>query len=115
MAKTYKNLSGTYSEDDLVVAVWFNPQRKGFRPNARYLETIISKDSPHPVAFPLALLQKNKPWSLSTVVTKSKDINTWLTPEKASKEKPLLVSLSIAKSFLGWEDFYIPLKYKETM
>ena len=115
MAKTYKNSSGTYLEKDLVVAIWLNPDIQGSRPNARRLETITSKESPDPIAFPLALLKKNKVWALCPVVVKIEDIDVWLTPKGASRKKPLLVPLTIAKSYFGWEEFYIPSEYKEIM
>ena len=115
MAKTYKNSSGTYLEKDLVVAIWLNPEKQGSRPNARRLETITSKESPNPIAFPLALLKKNKVWASCPIVVKIEDIDVWLTPKGASREKPLLVPLTIAKSYFGWEEFYIPSEYKEVV
>jgi len=115
MAKAYKNSSGTYLDKDLVVAVWLNPEKQSSRPNARRLETITSKESPNPIAFPLNLLKKNKVWALCPVVAKVEDIDIWLTPKGASRKKPLLVPLTIAKSYLGWEDFHIPSEYKEVL
>lgn len=115
MVNTYKNSSGTYLEKDLVVAIWLNPKKQGSRPNARHLETITSKESSNPIAFPLKLLKNNKVWALCPVVIKTEDIDVWLTPKGASRERPLLVPLTIAKSYLGWEDFYIPSEYTEVI
>jgi hypothetical protein len=52
---------------------------------------------------------------LCPVVVKVEDIDVWLTPKGASREKPLLVPLTIAKSYFGWEDFHIPSEYKEVV
>jgi len=113
MPRTYKNNSGTYSEDQLVVAVWFNSKKVTSRPNARRLETFTTESSHHPIAFPLETLQESHSWMYCPVAEDSQDLNTMLEPGQATRDKPLLVPLSLAKSHLGWQDFYIPSEYKE--
>ena len=113
MARTYKTLTGTYSEEDLVVAVWSNPKKRKGRPNARILETLTSDKSPYPIAFPLATLQQIKSWMYCTVATTSVDVDKFLTPELSSREKPILIPLPLAKSYLGWQEFYVPTEYAE--
>jgi hypothetical protein len=42
------------------------------------------------------------------------DLDLWLVLENgATREKPLLVPLTIAKKALGWQDFHIPSEYTE--
>ena len=114
MSRTYKNTTGTYSEEELVVAVWFNPKKVKSRPNARRLETLTSEKSHYPIAFPLATLQETESWMYCPVAKQPSDLETFLTPEKATREKPLLVPLTLAKSYLGWLEFHIPSEYTET-
>ena len=100
-------------EEDLVVAVWANPKKQKGRPNARRLETLISDASIHPVAMPLASLKKNKSWMHCSVATTSLDVDKFLTPELSSRENPILIPLPLAKSYLGWKNFYVPTDYAE--
>lgn len=114
MARTYKTLTGTYSEEDLVIAVWANPKKQKGRPNARVLETMTSEKSSYPIAFPLATLQQIKSWMYCQVATTSVDVEQFLTPELSSREKPVLIPLPLAKSYLGWQEFYVPTEYVES-
>lgn len=113
MGKTYKNDSGTFSESEMVVAIWSNPKKEKARPNARPLETITDDKSPYPVAFPLEMLQTIQSWMYCEVAKSVEDIEEVLFRSKATRQKPLLVPLHLAKSYLGWEIFYIPSRYKE--
>lgn len=114
MARLYKTLSGTYSEEDLVVAVWVNPKRKNGKSQARLLETLTTERSNIPIAFPLETLQKIQSWMFCPVARDPSDLDLWLVLENgATKEKPLLVPLLIAKKALGWQDFHIPSEYTE--
>ncbi len=47
------------------------------------------------------------------VAEDSLDLDTMLEPGQATKDKPLLVPLPLAKSHLGWQDFYIPSEYTD--
>lgn len=113
MAKNYKTFSGTYSEEEMVIAIWANPNRKSKRPNARPLETFTAKKSLYPIAFPLELLQKIESWMYCKVAASVEDIDDVIFGGKATREKPLLVPLRLAKDYLGWQVFYIPTEYKE--
>lgn len=113
MPKMYKTSTGTYSEDQLVIAVWVNPKRANKRSQARLLETLTSEKSPIPIAFPLETLQTIESWMYSPVAKSVEDVDKLLVVDKTSREKPLLVPLSIARSYLGWDNFYIPSEYVE--
>lgn len=113
MPITYKNNTGTYSEDDLVVAVWFNSKKETSRPKARKLETFTTESSCSPIAFPLDTLQETVSWMYCPVAKTSQDLDTLLEPGQATRERPLLIPLALAKSHLGWQDFYIPTEYTE--
>jgi hypothetical protein len=114
MARVYRTVSGTYSEEELVVAVWANPKKRKGRPNARLLETMTSDKSSYPIAFPLATLQTIKSWMYCSVAITSTDVDNFLTPELSSREKPILIPLPLAKSYLGWQEFYVPTEYAES-
>ena len=114
MARLYKTASGTYSESELVVAVWVNPNRKKGRSQARLLETLTTDNSSIPIAFPLETLQRIQSWMFCPVAHDPSDLDLWLVLENgATREKPLLVPLTIAKNALGWQDFHIPSEYTE--
>lgn len=97
----------------LVIAVWANPKKQKGRPNARTLETLISESSIHPIAMPLATLKSIKSWMRCPVATTSIEVDRLLTPELSNRENPVLIPLSLATSYLGWQEFYIPPKYME--
>jgi len=113
MARTYKTSSGTYSENEMVIAIWSNPKKEKARPNARPLETLTSDKSVYPIAFPLEILQTIESWMYCQVARSSEEIDEVLFGGKATREKPLLVPIAMAKQYLGWENFYIPTEYKE--
>jgi hypothetical protein len=108
--KTYKTATGTYKEEDLVVAVWINPKRlKKSGSNARFLETMTSDDSPYPMAFPLKSLTTHKMWRNARVALTKEDVYTLIgTTERT---RPLLVSLPLAREALDWTKFYVPTEY----
>ena len=113
MAKTYKTSSGTFSESELVIAIWINPKRAKARPNARPLETLTSEKSTFPIAFPLEKLQTIASWMYCTVARESSEVDAVLTSGKATRQSPLLVPVSLARSYLGWDEFYIPTEYTD--
>lgn len=106
--RTFKTQSGTYSEDELGVVVWMNPKTKQSS-QSRFLETMTAENSTLPMAFPIKALTKDHNWQNAYLVT-SKDQFFELI-RTTERSKPLIVSLPIAKSALGWEDFYIPTEY----
>jgi hypothetical protein len=113
MVKIYKTSSGTFSESDLVIAIWINPKREKARPNARRLETLTSEKSIFPIAFPLEKLQTIASWMYCTVARESSEVDEAISSGKATRQNPLLVPLSLARSYLGWDEFYIPTEYTD--
>ena len=108
MSRQYKTLSGTYSEEDLAIVVWVNPKSKSSR-QSRALETMTSETSSFPMAFPLKSLTSNRSWRNATIAhTKEEVFEIIQTTERT---RPLLIPLSVAKTALGWEEFYIPSEY----
>jgi hypothetical protein len=101
------------AEEDLVVAVWANPNKQKGRPNARTLETLTSEASTHPIAMPLASLKAIQSWKSCPVATTTIEIDFLLTPEISNRENPILIPISLAKSYLGWQEFYVSPKYME--
>lgn len=106
--KNYKTASGTYSESELAVVVWRNPKNKKSS-QARFLETMTAEDSPHPMAFPIAMLLVKKEWSRSVRVSSVDDVVTHI--QDSSRVRPLVVPLPVAESAFGWSTFYIPTEY----
>lgn len=108
--RTYRTESGSYTESELCVLVWLNPDQQQ-RPNSRLLATYTDKKSPHPMAFPT-----------KTLLNTSEFVNAHLATEDSLTEAllgssptaPVIVSLSLARASLGWTDFFIPTSYTET-
>ena len=108
MARTYKTESGTYSEEDLAVVIWSNPKISK-RPQSRRLETMTSPRSSYQMAFPISHLTAHHAWKKFKVVKSSEDIDSLIGA--TSRQAPILVPLPLAKSYLGWDEFYIPTEY----
>ena len=108
MGRTYATASGTYSEEDLAVVIWSNPKISK-RPQSRRLETMTSPRSSYPMAFPISLLISHHAWKKFKVVKSPEDID--LLIGATSRQTPILVPLPLAKSYLGWDEFYIPTEY----
>lgn len=109
--RTYKTLTGTYNEDELAIVVWRNPNRNNGKGRNRALETMTSENSSFPMAFPLKSLTKNRSWKGSPTVRSSDELLDCLP--LSTRSKPIIVPLPLAKTSLGWEDFYIPSEYTE--
>lgn len=106
--RAYKTASGTYSEADLAVVVWRNPQKT--RANqVRYLETMTSETSPLPMVFPIDALKADRAWKTAKIARNSTDLMNQI--HSTNRNTPLIVPLPLAKSFFGWEDFFIPSEY----
>lgn len=106
--KTYKTATGTYKEEDLAVVIWVNPNRLK-KANARFLETMTSDNSPHPMAFPISTLTTNKMWRNARIARSKEDVYSLIgTTERT---KPLLVPLPTAREALDWTNFYVPTEY----
>lgn len=108
--KTYKTNTGTYSENELAVVVWRNPNQRKSR-QARFLETMTAETSPHPMAFPISMLQSRKEWSRAMYIHSRDEFVDSLSG--SSRTKPLVVPIPVARESLGWDTFYIPTEYTE--
>ena len=108
MARTYATASGIYSEEDLAVVIWSNPKISK-RPQSRRLETMTSPRSSYPMAFPISHLTSHHAWKKFKVVRTPEDIDSLIGA--TSRQTPILVPLPLAKSYLGWDEFYIPTEY----
>jgi hypothetical protein len=108
MSRQYKTLTGTYSEEELAIVVWVNPKNKNSR-QSRALETMTSENSRYPMAFPIKSLTSNRSWSKATLARTNEEVFELI--QKTERTCPLLIPLSLAKTALGWENFYIPTEY----
>lgn len=106
--RQYKTSTGVYNEDELAIVVWMNPKQKNSK-QSRLLETMTSEQSRFPMAFPLKKLTTNRSWKSAVVVSSSEDVFRLL--QNSERSRPLLIPLVIAKSALGWNDFYVPTEY----
>jgi hypothetical protein len=109
-SRQYHTASGVYNEEDLAVVVWLNPKNAKSK-RARALETMTSENSRYPMAFPLTSLTANRSWSNVSIARTKEEVYDLI--QNTERTKPLLIPLSIAKSALGWENFYIPSEYTE--
>ena len=108
--RQYRTNNGTFSEDELAIAVWRNPNQRKAK-QARFFETMTADSSPHPMAFPIALLKTRKEWSNATYINSRDEFLDALSG--SSRSRPLVIPIPIARDFLGWEAFYIPTEYTE--
>jgi hypothetical protein len=108
--RSYKTSTGTYTEKELSVVIWLNPRKQGAK-QAKSLETMTAENSSLPMAFPTKSLLSSRSWSNSILATGADDVYSFLP--KSSRKSPIIVPLSIARSALGWDDFYIPAEYTE--
>lgn len=106
--RAYKTASGTYSEADLAVIVWRNP-RQSLSNQVRYLETMTSDASPLPMVFPIEALKADRAWKEAKTAKDFIDLMNKIP--HTSRSAPLIVPLPLAKSFFGWEDFFVPSEY----
>jgi hypothetical protein len=108
--KVYRTATGSYTEAELVVIVWRNAKQKKSN-QSRFLETMTSENSPHPMAFPLEKLVRRKEWSAAIRVSSLEEVFDKI-PE-TSRAAPMIVPLSVAEQAFGWSTFYIPTEYTE--
>jgi hypothetical protein len=108
--KQYKTNSGTYSEDELAIVVWRNPNQRKAK-QARFFETMTSESSSHPMAFPIESLRNRKEWANAVYISSRDEFLDSLSG--SSRSKPLVIPIPVAKNYLGWETFYIPTEYTE--
>lgn len=106
----YRTSNGTYSEEQLAVVVWRNPKQQKSR-NARFLETMTSESSSHPMAFPIDSLRAKKEWAAATFIHSRDEFLDSLSG--SSRARPMIIPIPVAKSALGWDVFYVPTEYTE--
>jgi hypothetical protein len=107
--RTYKTESGTYSESDLALLVWLNPDFET-KKQSRLLMTMTDYSSIHPMAFPINLLRTNQIFARCPLAD-LENISDLIFASSA--EHPVIIPLSLARSKLGWEEFFVPTKYVE--
>lgn len=107
--RTYRTESGTYSESELALLVWMNPDFEK-KKQSRLLMTMTDYSSIHPMAFPIKLIQTNAVFSKCPLADAENLSNLMFT---SNSECPVIVPLSLARSKLGWEEFFVPTKYTE--
>ena len=107
--RVYRTESGTYSESELGILVWINPDfEKG--KNSRLLMTMTDYSSAAPMAFPLSTLKKSPFFERFTVCDTENLTQDML---QATQDRPVIVPLPVARQNLGWEDFFVPTRYTE--
>ena len=109
--RTYRNESGEYEESELAVLVWMNPNLSS-KPNSRLLATITDKSNPNPMAFPIRMIRLAHELSripISTDETILSDI------QNATQDLPSIIPITLARSQLGWTEFFIPTRYTEPL
>lgn len=89
------------SLEDLAIVVWIDPDALD-RPQKRLLETITSRNSRLPLAFPIRSLQLSLPYA--STVTEDTLQEKMLA---STKESPIIIPISLARSSLGWTEFDI--------
>jgi hypothetical protein len=107
--RVYRTESGNYSESELGILVWINPDfEKG--KNSRLLMTMTDYSSSAPMAFPLSTLRKSPFFEKFTVSTTENLPQDML---QATQERPVIIPLPVARQNLGWDDFFVPTRYTE--
>lgn len=107
--RTYRTETGSYTESELAVLVWLNPEQKN-KPNARLLATFTDQKSPNPMAFPIKTLQSTSEFVNSFLATEDSLAEDLL---KSTSSTPVMVPLPLARTKLGWVHFFIPTAYTE--
>jgi hypothetical protein len=109
VSRQYRNLTGTYAEEELAIVVWINPNRKKSNARNRALETMTAENSSYPMAFPLKAIAKHRSWKNALTANNTDELLSYLPA--STRIKPIIVPLPIAQKSLGWDNFYIPSEY----
>lgn len=107
--RTYRTESGTYSESELAVLVWLNPEHP-IKPQSRLLLTMTDAANPNPMAFPISSLRKTPAFSQCSL---SSDASVADDVSASTPEAPAIIPLPVARGHLGWTEFFIPTRYAE--
>lgn len=91
---------------EFVVVIWANQNSEGGRP----FETMTKANSRLPVAWRLSLLQTKFAAALPSahLIFSEEDLRSWMVPPlyaTSSRQSPLLLPVSLARSVLGWQEF----------
>lgn len=89
------------SLEDLAIVVWIDPEAIN-RPQKRLLETLTNRNSRLPLAFPIRTLQLSLPYA--STVTEDTMQERLLA---STREHPVIIPISLARSSLGWTEFDI--------
>jgi hypothetical protein len=108
--RIYRNESGEYEESELAILVWMNPNLTA-KPNSRLLATMTDKSSPNPVAFPIRMLRSMQELLRSAISTDESLVDDI---QKSTQDLPAIIPIPLARSHLGWTEFFIPTRYLES-
>ena len=94
-----------HAEEKYAVLIWYNSTA----PNGRPFET-LTRDG-NPVAWEISHLQRRYSDLLSQAhfVFSAEDLHSWISPTRRAtitKQRPLLVPLSLTRTYLGWTHFH---------
>ena len=107
--RTYRTESGIYTESELGLLVWLNPEHTT-KPQSRLLSTMTDHSSINPMAFPISLLRRNKMFSACPT---AEDANITELLFSSAPERPVIIPIPVARAQLGWEEFFVPTRYAE--
>ena len=101
-------------EHDIGIVVWVNPRAAAGSPTAAYLSAVVGVRTGRPLARPIYVLCAEPTLRRRPVLMSAEDVSTWLAPPfggapLATRERPVIVPVPIARLVLGIEAFEIAL------
>lgn len=87
--------------DEPAVIVWIGKEALN-KPQKRLLETLTARDSRLPLAFSVRTLQTSVPYATTADEETLQD-----SLVRSSKDNPVIIPISLARSSLGWTEFDI--------
>lgn len=87
--------------DEPAVIVWISEEALN-KPQKRLLETLTSRNSRLPLAFSVRTLQMSVPYATTADEETLQD-----SLLRSSKDNPVIIPISLARSSLGWTEFDI--------
>lgn len=98
-------------ENDYSVVVWVNPRAAAGSARAAYLASVVGERTGNPLARPTTALRGEPSLRRSPVMRGAEEIGDWLAPPgrtpAATRERPVIVPVPLARSVLGWEEFEV--------